>query len=60
MSGRNAFENTASEMITPEEAQKYGDKLVALLPNLEPGEYYEIVNLTAGTAIVKHGRVTRD
>ena len=59
MSGRNVFENNTPE-VTPEEAQKYGDKLVALLPNPEPGEHYEIVNLTAGTAIVKHGRGTRD
>jgi len=55
---RNAFENNTT--VTPEEALKYGDKLVALLPHLEPGEHYEIVNLTAGTGIIKHGRVTRD
>lgn len=54
---RNVFENNT--VVTPEEALKYGDKLVALLPRLEPGEYYEIVELTAGTGIVKHDRVTR-
>lgn len=58
MSGRNAFENNTT-VVTPEEALKYGDKLVALLPHLGDGEYYEIVNLTAGTGIVKHDRVTR-
>lgn len=64
MSGRNVFERnpqfgTTPTVVTPEEALKYGDKLVALLPNLEDGEYYEIVKLTAGTGIVKHGRTTR-
>jgi hypothetical protein len=58
MSGRNVFENNSTE-VTAEEALKYGDKLVALLPHLEPGEHYEIVNLTAGTGIIKHDRVTR-
>lgn len=55
---RNVFENNRPE-VTPEEALKYGSNLVALLPNLEPGEHYEIVKLTAGTGIVKHERVTR-
>lgn len=55
---RNVFENNTPD-VTPEEAKKYGDKLVALLPHLEPGEHYEIVNLTAGTGIVKRARVTR-
>lgn len=58
MSGRNAFESNAG-VLTPEEALKYGDKLVAFLPLLKDGEHYEIVNLTAGTGIVKHDRVTR-
>jgi hypothetical protein len=59
MSSRNVFENNTPE-VTPEEALRYGDKLVALLPHLKQGEHYEIVNLEAGTGIVKHGRVARD
>lgn len=55
---RNVFESNSPE-ITTEEATKYGDKLVAVLPELEPGEHYEIVKLSCGTGIVKHDRVTR-
>jgi hypothetical protein len=55
---RNVFENTAA-MVTPEEALEYGDKLVALLPRLENGDYYQIVQLTAGTGIIKRERDAR-
>lgn len=54
----NAFEKNLPE-VTPEEAMKYGDKVVAFLPPLGDGEYYEIVKLTAGLAVVKHQRVVR-
>lgn len=60
MSGRNVFENAnTTPRVTDEEALKYGDKLVALLPTLAPGERYEIVTLAAGTGVVKHDRVMR-
>ena len=52
MSGRNAFENNAPEL-TPEEAMKYGDKLVVLL---EEGQRYELVELSCGRiGVVKQG-----
>lgn len=55
---RNAFESNAG-VLTPEEARLYGDKLVAFLPSLKDGEHYEIVNLAAGTGIVRHERTTQ-
>lgn len=47
MSGRNVFENNTPE-VTPDEALKYGDKLVALLPLPEQGKRYELVELSCG------------
>lgn len=55
MSGRNAFEDNTPE-VTPEEALKYGDKLVALLPLPEQGQKYEFVELSCGRiGVVKQG-----
>ena len=52
---RNAFEHNTPEA-TPEEAVKYGDKLVALLPLPDAGKHYEFVVLSCGKiGVIKEG-----
>lgn len=53
VTSRNAFENNEEKPeVTREEAVKLGDKVQALLPPQPEGKHYELVELTAGTAVV--------